>query len=70
MKGSISLEMVLLIVLMLVAVFIIGSTLISTTQNTTAKIEEKSNKIASKIDEYCITDSDCESGTCVSGKCK
>lgn len=71
MKAAVSLEMIVLIVLILAAVMIIGSMMISTTQNATEKIEEKTSRIISKIERACIDDFDCENGeTCVRGTCK
>ncbi|MEM2526517.1 MAG: hypothetical protein QW336_00585 [Candidatus Anstonellales archaeon] len=70
MLGAVSLEMIILIVLILAAVMIVGSMILSTTQNATEKIEEKSNRIISKIEQACIDDSDCETGKCIRGVCR
>ncbi len=71
MKAAVSLEMVILLVLIIAAVMIVGSMLISTTQNATEKMENKTSTIISRIEKACIDDTDCEFGErCVRGVCK
>jgi uncharacterized protein (UPF0333 family) len=70
MRGQISVEMILLVVIILAIVALVASNFMGTAEKATGKFSNMSESVFSKAGEYCLTDSDCESGHCVNGKCQ
>jgi len=79
MKGQLSAEMLLLIVVILAIVAIVATQLIGSAKSTSKTIHNQTNTIVQKANnailgqngDVCVNDADCASGlTCQSGLCK
>ena len=77
MRGQLSAEMLVLIVVVLAVVAIVAMQLTKTGQQTSQKIEERSSSIINatesafkkKAGVTCSSDSECESNNCISNIC-
>ncbi len=70
MKAQISAEMIILLVALLALVALVANNLINAGKTASNAVVTKTNKIADTIQNTCIVDSDCDSGTCVNGTCQ
>ena len=77
MKGQLSAEMLLLIVVLLAVVAIVATHVMSSAKEAGSQITEQSEELYEKIDtgmcsedgEPCVTDDDCCSGGCTDYRC-
>lgn len=77
MRGQLSAEMLILIVVVLAVLAIVASQLLRTAEEGSERIEEESQDIFEQASEqskamegdYCNEDEDCESGLCSSNRC-
>ena len=71
MKGQISAEMIVLLVVILALVALVATNLMKSAETLGGGIEEKMNKTAEAIAQSCTVDLECPSGkTCVNGRCQ
>jgi uncharacterized protein (UPF0333 family) len=71
MKGQLSAEMIILVVVILAIVAIVASTLISSAKDTSGSVTNATTKISESLGDICIKDADCGSGrACVQGECQ
>ncbi len=77
MRGQLSAEMLILIVVVLAIVALVANQMLTTAEKGADKIDEQSEDLFSKTDEFtkakegafCIEDDDCLSGSCVDSHC-
>lgn len=73
MKGQLSAEMIILVVVVLAIVAIAASTLISSAKSTSGTVTNTTEKITESLSYSCVRDADCSNlGTdfkCVQGEC-
>ncbi|RME79973.1 MAG: class III signal peptide-containing protein [Methanobacteriota archaeon] len=70
MRGQISAEMVILLVIIIAVVAIVASNLFSGTKTASTAFKNKVESVAGNINSTCFTDVDCgEGSSCVDGKC-
>jgi uncharacterized protein (UPF0333 family) len=73
MKGQLSAEMIILVVVILAIVAIVASTLISSAKDTSSSVANATAKIAGNLNYTCIKDTDCAGigpQKCVQGECQ
>jgi len=77
MKGQLSAEMLILIVVVLAVVAIVATQMINTAQKGSEKIESQSNSILEKTEvvvkakkgDFCVEPKDCATNNCFANSC-
>ncbi len=77
MKGQLSAEMLILIVVVLAIVALVANQMLSTAEKGADKIDEQSDDLFSKTDEFtkadegefCVENDDCLSDSCIDSHC-
>ncbi len=70
MRGQLSAEMIILLLVILAIVAIAANNLINTSKMAGSTFSNKTEKMISNLNEMCITDEDCNGGKCVNGRCQ
>lgn len=78
MKGQLSAEMLILIVVVLAIVALVANQLMSTAEEGTEQIDEQTENIMHSSDEFskakegqfCVEDEDCLSESCIDNSCQ
>ncbi len=76
MKGQLSAEMLILLVVIVSIVALVATQLIGSAKETSSAISEKTEILLEKTDmaksdlgQFCVEDSDCATGRCISNRC-
>ncbi len=70
MKGQVSAEMIVLLVVLLALVALVASYLMEGSSGLGESIAQKMNNTGQTVEKFCIVDEDCPSGKCVRGICQ
>ena len=68
-KGQLSAEMIILLLVILAIVAVVASNLLSTSKTAGETFSNKSQQMISNVNNICITDEDCDGGKCINGQC-
>ena len=71
MRGAISLELIILLVIVVAIVALFGKVILDTSLNATTSIKNKSTAAIDNALNACIDDTDCPAGSqCINNRCQ